>query len=154
MPASSLRRFADNIGKSIDDPDIQAALERGVRERLNAETAKVEQAAGLTGAAQVASSQSQIARAFTDAFAQDVAREAALERNIQQTRLQALTQAANLDEQRFQFIQRLEFEREQQRRAEKAGLRNALIGAVGGIATGFVGSDLFGSFFSKGSSDG
>lgn len=147
MATSELRNLADQAEIGLDDPVIRQALEQGARERATALQSKVEQSAGLTGAAQVQASTGAVARAFGQAFSESMQRESQHRRDVLQFRLGALQAANQLDQDQLQFQQRLEFELAAQKRQDGLLKRNALIGAFGGIATGFVGSDLFGSFF-------
>ena len=65
------------------DPVMQMAIEQGLREQQTARQEQVEQAAGLTGAAQVQQSQGQLGRMFQTAMQTMIQQEAARRQAIQ-----------------------------------------------------------------------
>lgn len=150
MTSAEIRNVADEALIGIEDPVIRQALEQAARERITAQVSRTEQAAGLTGAAQVQAGAGLFARALGEAVQQGNAREAQQRQRILELRLNAATEASKLDQQAYQFERRLQFELQQAKRQEDMLQKQALIGAVGGIATGFVGTDLFASFFGSG----
>lgn len=144
------RQFATIAG--FEDPAIEAALEQGIREQVTAQTERSQQAAGLTGASQVAfsglSRASALAEAATTAQAQRIQRQ----QSLLELEQRALGQAAQVNEQRYktnlqhqQFVMQMKMQKDQQ--------RSALAGALGGAVLGMVGGGGLSGLFGGGASE-
>jgi len=121
------------------DPVMRMAIEQGLREQQTARQEQVEQAAGLSGAAQVAQSNAQNARAFFDAIRAGIEAERSNRAANLQMRLGAESQLAQMQQSAYEFDRNLEFQLMMQKRQEDAMLKQALIGGVAGMASAGIG---------------
>jgi hypothetical protein len=152
-PGQGLKSFARRaeVLAGFDDPALEAALERGIREQLTSSTERSEQAAGLTGQAQTVLSgfgrATAIADAATTAQAQRIQRQTAL-LELQQN---ALSQAGQLDEQRYrtnlqhqQFLAQLKMQKSQQKSALAGAVGGALLSVASGGLTSMLSAGMAG----------
>jgi len=121
------------------DPVMQMAIEQGLREQQTARQEQVEQAAGLTGAAQVQQSQGQLGRMFQTAMQTMIQQEAARRQESFGMRLSAEGQLAQMQQSAYEFERNLDFQLMMQKRQEDAMLKQAVIGGVAGMASAGIG---------------
>ena len=121
------------------DPVMQMAIEQGLREQQTARQEQVEQAAGLTGAAQVQQSQGQLGRMFQTAMQTMIQQEAARRQESFGMRLSAEGQLAQMQQSAYEFERNLDFQLMMQKRQEDAMLKQAVIGGVAGMAGSYLG---------------
>lgn len=143
-PSSSALQF-ENYARRLqqlsgfDDPVLEAALERGIREQATAQVERAEQSAGLTGQAQT------VLGGFARAQSAALAGEAAMSKRMQNQRMllemeqKALSTSAQLKEQRYktnlqheQFLEQMAYQRSQKKSALMGALGGALVSAVAG----------------------
>ncbi len=151
MPAGAmeLRRKAERLEQqaALRNPVIEQALMQGVRQQGQAAMETAEQAAGLTGAAQIGAVGMQQLALLGQARMQVKAQQneqmlAAISRAGE-----IETKAAELESRRYETnLQHRQFEMqlEEQRKQQSRG---ALLGAGAGLLTGFMGSNTFDALF-------
>jgi hypothetical protein len=125
--------------QNAKDPVMRMAIAQGLREQQTARQEQVEQAAGLSGAAQVAQSNAQNARSFFDAIRAGIEAERGNRQANLQMRLGAESQLAQMRQSAYEFDRNLEFQLMMQKRQEDAMLKQAVIGGVAGMASAGIG---------------
>lgn len=120
------------------DPVVRQSIEEATRERLTSQTAQVEQATGLTGAAQVSRSQGAFGRVFAEAFRTSVTEEQTRRSSALQLELAAQGQLAQMGQSAYEFDRNIELQLKMQEEQEALRLKQAIVGGVAGLATAGV----------------
>lgn len=150
-PAAPLEALAARaeIQAEQRDPIFEQALVKGLREQSQAAVEQTEQAAGLTGAAQVGATVLAMLEQTGQAAMAAHARRVENERANLDLQAQLLSQAGGLREQRYETnLRHQEFlmQLKAQEDARKASIAPSVLG---GLATAFVGSGAFSSLFTE-----
>ena len=118
-----------------EDPVARMAMEEALRERMTSQQEQVQQATGLTGAAQVQSTGAMFARSFAEAVRAQVTEQQQSRREMLQLELGAQQQLAGLQQQQYEFDRQIQLQLQLQRMQEdamiKAGLITGVAGALG-----------------------
>jgi len=141
-PAVPLENLAQRVEDQANqaDPIFEQSLAKGLREQASATITQTEQAAGLTGAAQVQASMMAYLEQTGQAAMAAHARKVENERALLGLQAQLLGQAGQLREQRFETNQRhQEFLMQLKAQQDQIpGTGEKLLGAAAGIATAFA----------------
>lgn len=122
------------------DPVVRQSIEEATRERLTSQTTQVEQATGLTGAAQVSQSQGAFGKVFAEAFRTAVTEEQTRRQSALQLELAAQGQLSQMQQSAFEFDRNIELQLQMQKEQEALRLKQAIVGGVAGLATAGIGA--------------
>jgi hypothetical protein len=117
-----------------EDPVARMAMEEALRERLTSQQQQVQQATGLTGAAQVQSADRSTAQVFAEAVTAQIEQRSLQRQQSLQLELGAQTQLAGLQQQQYEFDRQVQLQLQLQRMQEDAMMKAGIISGVAGIA--------------------
>ena len=150
-PAVPLENLAQRLEDQANqaDPIFEQSLARGLREQASATIEQTEQAAGLTGAAQVQASMMAYLEQTGQAAMAAHSRKVENERALLGLQAQLLGQAGQLRESRYatnkqheQFLMQLRAQQD-----ALPGMGDKLLGAAAGLGAAFVGGPGFAALF-------
>lgn len=154
-PAVPLENLAERLETqgTARNPIIEQALIKGAREQASATVEQTEQAAGLTGSAQVGAATLALLEQTGQAAMAAHARRVENERSMLDLQAQLLSQAGGLREQRYETNLRHQEFLMQLKAQQEAAKGNMFASVAGGMASAFIGSDAFSLLFA-GDGDG
>ena len=116
-----------------EDPVARMAMEEALRERMTAQQQQVQQATGLTGAAQVQTADRTTAQVFAEAVTAQIEQRSLQRQQTLQLELGAQTQLAQLQQQQYEFDRQVQLQLQIQRMQEDAQMKAALITGAAGV---------------------
>jgi len=148
-PATPLENLAIRAEQMAEkrDPIFEQALVKGLREQAAATIEQSEQAAGLTGAAQVGAATLALLEQTGQATMAAHARRVENERAMLDVQAQLLGQAGQLREQRYETNLRHQEFLMQLKAQQEASKGKVFATIAGGMASAFIGSDAFSMLF-------
>ena len=152
LPLEQLAARAEAMSEQRD-PIFEQSLVKGLREQASATVEQTEQAAGLTGSAQVGAATLALLEQTGQAAMAAHARRVENERSMLDLQAQLLSQAGGLREQRYETNLRHQEFLMQLKAQQEAAKGNMFASVAGGMASAFIGSDAFSLLFA-GDGDG